>query len=1596
MSESSSRTLARLVWGLLRAGVYLVLAAAVLFVALTRTEVGRDRLRREVQSAFNERFAGELEIGRLQGTLLNEVRASNLRLRDNSGRLVATIDSVAGTPAWGQLFAAKLSVQSLTLIGPHLSLHRRADGTWNAAHALRRTAPTAGPGSLFDVSLLNVTVRDGRVSTSRDGDAPASVRQRWLFDYTRSALDQVQLQGSVRWTDTRRTVDLEALSLRLPEQALTLQSAQATLTKRGARWAVDPVSVRLGNTALRARGTVQLPADSTATPEVELELAESRLDHDQLRRLVPRLPLRNEVTVEGRVGGTLDRFVVNRLAVAHGRSRLAAEGTAFGLPDSLSVDAQLLESRLRPADVRSVWPGAPLDRVDAIGPVTLSASVRGLVEWQDRPRPAFDLDGTLSAAGRPGAVRGTLDVARTATGPLRYAGRVEADSLDLAPLAGTSRLDSRLTGSAQVEGTGTSFAALTGTLTARLSDSRVGPRRVAQADLQLAADQQTVQGEVVLQQPAGGTLSLNGTVDAQGPTPRYDLTATTQRFDLAGAHTALPRSRLNALLTVDGRGRTWNSMAGTATLSVGASQLGAGDSSRTLPAHEASLTLADPASAAPRLTLDGTIASATVEGQPLHPALRASARRWQRAFGAALREEWAAAARPGPAPSAPSASTDDDRIALPAPLRLEGTLSIHRMDLLKRWWPDAPDQSDRLRATTRLTLGPDTVSTAGTVQAAHLRAGARRVDSLEASYQLSAARGPNLLGRLTTAVSARADTLRLGARSLVGPSARLTLLNGTGTLDAQAEGLGRTGPFRLRSDVRLNGGLAFRITDLYAGVGENAWQTQRPGRVTLRRTAVTVDSLALRSSRPRTRTDQQLLLHGTLSDAAADTLHAEMTDVLLYPVGEMASLPRPLGGRLNGMVAVTGGWAQPQVRSAFTVDRLTFDRRVLGDLRVQTRLRPDTPDLQLDAALRPSADSMGGLDGPALVPGGPRRIEESRLDVTGRVRLPGLVAADTAATDPLDLRVRVDRADLFFFEYIFEETLAQVRGYTAGTIHIGGRFRKPLFDANMEVRDGRFRLPKFGLAYGISGGVDVDRRGIHLGEVSVTDDGGSATITGSVLFNEYRYFSFDLSGELDEISVIDVEDAEDLPFYGTIRASGPASLTGPLQDATLRSAGARTTPESELFIPVSEGEVEDGSGFIVFADSTGQIPDLRDLTRRDNILSDRPAGEPTFLDGLEIDINVLAPEESTVNLVFDPVVGDVVTAVGSGRVQLQRQEGEFFVYGDFNVSGGTYLFTAGEVFVRRFNINEGTIRWDGPPTNALLDLKADYRTRASPAGLPGYGDDSGRIPVRVNLDIGGRVETPRVDLGLALVRDERNSLVGSQTLDAILNQSDRTTEYATSVLLTNTFLLTTESFTGPSGSGNGEGGTSGNLNTAGRTLAFNSVSQLVASQLNRYLGAALPNVDLNFGVQGENPSDLDLIYGVALRLLNERLVIRGEGIYTGDDPDSQEAQGPQGEFVVELRLSQRVSVEAFYRRSGDELTQGQTLTSSTGAGLSYQTEFSTWRELWRRLFGWLFRDDEPDAPAPPPPSNPPSDSTVADPVARRDTSAASPAPAPLP
>ena len=1565
-----------------------VFVGVVAVVALTRTEVGRQAVRDQVEAAFNQRFQGRLSIGALRGTLLGTFVADDVEISGPNGTSVATIDSVRAVPQWLPLLTAEIAARRLTLYGPHLRLQRDSSGTWSAPRAFQPADPSARSGlrARFNLAVAAVRVEDGAVTTRRRGRAPPIVDTGWLFDYTRMQVRELSLRASARRTGSAGALVIDTASFSLPGLHPAPVRLQGRVQRTSGGWALSNAALSLGTTRVEGRAALQGPAAAPSAPAVSLRLAPSRIDLDALQTFVPRLPVQKVVTVEGALRGTLQQLDTSGLTMQHAASSATLAGRLERTPEAFAMDLTLQQSSVRLRDVRAVWPGLP-KRITRFWPRSSSAGqglagVRGsltgrLARTGSASTPAeIDLTATLDVQSPHGGVRGSLRVAREPAGtggndPLQYRAALYPDSLTLAPFVDAPTLTSTLTGRVVAEGRGTALDDAQGTLRLDLRSSVVAGRPLANATGRVAVNGRRVEGRLSVTQPGGGRAVVEGTAAQVGTArPRYDAEAMSTNLDLSRLAAALPSTALNGRVVVRGvvPGAAEAFSRGTIAVDIDSSTLQRGDSTVALPPHTATARLTRPArqdSSGPRgrLTVTGSVGRLTLDAPRQESVLWAAARAWAQGLRRAYHRE-RNKPPPGspvpllsPTPHARTASAPTlEGLQGPAgapPVHATATLQLHRPDIVHAWWSAFPERTRALTARARLALTPDSIRLSGEISADSLQDDSPqrlRGRAVRLAYEVASRLGAPLLRGTRATVRGTAEQMTRRGTTLKRPSIALRLQRRTGALRLAADRIGVIDSLHLASRVRISPqSNELRIQNASFTLNDAAWTTAAPASLHAYADRLVVGRLRIQRAHPQMPSLQRVEVNGTLSAAPTDTLTIAAENVYLPPLSRSLSLPNVIGGSLNATVDLRSALREPRISTTLAVRRLSYDRRVLGHMRLHGTYAMESSILAVHGHLQAPAQSTGPLPGPALMPGAVRSIEPNQLSLRGTVHLPTALGPPPSPPNALDLSVDIERADLFFFRYIFEERVSRVRGHTAGRLHIGGSLRDPVFDADLEIVDGGVTLPLFGLRYQAEGPVQVDRRGIHINRLVVEDDDGRGTVEGSILFNDYQYFSFDLAAQLEGLTVINVSQARDLPFYGTIRGSGPLRLTGPLSDATLRSTAARTTPDSELFIPVTAEVAQEESGFIVFADSTSSAALKTRVSRRQNILADRPEGVPSFVEGLNLDLNVTAPEASTVHLVFDPVVGDVVTVVGRGRIQLQRTEGDFSVYGRFRATSGTYLFTAGEVFVRRFSIAAGTITWDGDPTNARLDLNAEYRTRATPSGLPGFQDVQGRIPVTVLLDITGRVATPRVDLGLSLTRSEQRNLVGSESLDAILNQPARTTEYATSVLLTNTFLLTTESISAPSG--RPPDASDNRLATAGNQLAFNSVSQLVSSQLNRYLGKALPNVDLNFGLQGENPDDLDLIYGVALRLLNERLIIRGEGIYTNDDTQTRPAEGPRGEVVVEVRLSPSVSAKVFYRRDGDDLTRNRSLTSSRGVGVSYQTRFSSWRSLLGELRG---------------------------------------------
>ncbi|MCH8276001.1 MAG: translocation/assembly module TamB domain-containing protein [Bacteroidetes bacterium] len=1541
-----------------------VLFLFLAFFAATRTQIGRDQLSRQIERAFNNTYKGELRIGRLTGNLLNTLYARDISLTDPDGLTIATIDSVVVEPRWSDLLRYEFSVRSISIHRPILNINLQEDGGWNLARALeRQTEDSSSTGSAWTFRSAMLTLHDGVLISTNAGSLPVLVSSGDVFDFTNAKIDGIDFEARIDWESETPQIDILGFSGELIDSGFRIVGGRSQFLVEDDRISINELEIGIGESSLLMSGFIdRLRTDSTKSwldMPFLINLEPTPLSFDELKFLFPNLPLSGSATLSAHVQGPISDLTVSWLRIRGENSELELAGTLHGLPDYISYQISVAAARLDPEEMRAWLPGVSFLKSLQFDSLGVEGYADGVVQLRTQP-PTIRLAGNVDIVSDHGDLSTEFELAGPIGDSLSFVLGLTADNLNLAFWTGKSDLTSHITGSIRTVGRGVDPRRLTAEAQAWLYDLRIGPSRIASLTMsgRTSAGIFSSDFEAVL---AEGSLILKAEGAFGDGTPSYSLKLNADGADIGPllGNDSL-RTWLNLQASLLGSGLTDDRLSAEFELQFDSSQVILGRRVSVIEPHSIELIVRDAASDLPRISLMGDVAEIDVSGDMNFSVLSALASAWGQAIRMAVLRE-----------SDKSLYTSDQmdtgleefretvlwetaRVLLTdegftEPVKLHASGNVFGLHFVSNYWPTLPYFDSVGWIDVALQLDDELLRLNAQIEADSIRFGTARLAGTIVTGNFEAAREPSIEQSVRASLRIRSDSMSIGGQRIMKPEFAFDFADRSGILSFASPGTGRVDSVNVRASISLleNGNqITIDRLDVQACAAE--WRLDGQPRIDVFKDAIVVNDAVLRQHRYEAPTGQQIRAYGTLSDQAVDTLHFAADAIVLHEMWNYLTFSPHLGGFLDAKLAITGGGDRPSVAGEINVEQFSLDERILGNLSLSSNFIPGSTDVNVRLLLTPADTSaekvIFGTDEPAA-------MVDNDLVISGMLRLPGVRPDGTQ--DPGEYRLGVDvrRVDMFFIEYIFSDT-DNVIGYADGGGTISGSFSEPIFDIDLEIHEGRLAIPAFNLDFSLTGEVQIAEEAIIIKRASLRDiTGGTAEITGNLFFNDYRFFTLDLNGELQDFQIMNVASSDDLPFYGFIWTSGSLTLDGPLYGASLRSANATTSANSELFIPVEETAAGTDDTFIVFSDSIGHIPDFRQLASRPFLLAKRPDAERRFIDALDMDLSILVPQGSTIHLVIDPLLGDVINAVSAGRVQLQRTQGEFFLYGALDVSGGDYLFTAGEVFVRRFSIDEGgTITWNGDPINATLDIPASYRTRASRAGLGGTSSDArGLIPLIVSLNISGTVQSPAVDLGLSIDRSNQNVLGDYQALEAQLNQPDRATEYATSVLLVNSFQLTTD-----------------NISTdSGGQLAFNSVSQLVSSQVNRFLNEALPNVDFSFGLQGENAQDLDVTYAVALRLLDERLIIRGEGVYqssrSGADDVSTSPEGLQGEFVVEVRLSPTVSVEVFFRREGDIL-ESTDLTNTAGAGLSYQTEFPTWRILWNKLFGWLTPDEKETEP----------------------------------
>jgi translocation and assembly module TamB len=1518
--------LTRVTFRLTAALVALLGVGAVVLLLLTQTQVGRDQVARQVEAQFAQQFEGTVSIGRLSGNLVWDLYGSGVEVRDPQGRVVLSADSVILQPRWTSLFSSRLELRRVTLIRPRIELVHEESG-WNLATAFAgRHAPRLDDGRPLDLSAAAIRIVDGFVITRNEAHLPDAVASGAIFDYTSASLDQLNARLAIDFRGADRRLRIRSLSGHLSEGELHVRDLRGLLQFGDDRLAVDGARLRLTDSSLEGSGQYH-----AASGALRSTFTAANLDPRELRHLVPQYPLAAPVRVAGRLSGYSHDLTVHRLALASGESQVRLAGTVAGLPQAARFDVRAetagavgsdIDALLALADAPLAQLGTVRGTADASGGIALGGNGRWHVE------SAVDLSSDA------GDVRGAIDLSRQPGAPLAYHVDAVVRNLNPARLADGAPAGS-VAGRLTIDGRGLTRDGARLEAGVALGPSRLADRSWdALAGTFTLADGQLV-GRAAMQ--TAGRLTVDATADLN--LGSYDVTLTAEELDLRALLPAAPPTSLTGEAALTARGASLDGLVADLDFQLRNATATVADSTWHLPEDAVHVAVRPAGDSNARFHLSTEALSIRAGGTFDWSHVIALGEQWGDHVAETVRRDLLPSMRQPPA-GPPTAARQ--RGAPRPDQHVQLAVTAHAHHALRPWIADLAPGS---LIFADAHIGSDSLRLQFSADAPEIRIGTVRMAGARGDISLAAADGADLLARLALDADVRADTLVVNGGAPIRPELLLDYDPRERALGLRAHSLRASDSLFVSADARV-AVLAdrFRLGGTFAlDSPSERWHAPAT------EIDVFTDGFIFHqfdASRlwPDNGAQPHLRLAGTASGETSDTLRVVASELSVNEVLELLDLPLPFDGRAAADLLVTSALRSPSILGDAEVRDFTIWGDPSGTLVARSEIVPGRDGFEVDLRVRPDSAAA------------PIRND---FRLAGAVRFPGAHPDGSRDRGLLDLETSIDRLDLFIFNHLFPDIVAGSTGGADGSGSITGDWSYPVFEADLRIRDGHARVPAFNLELDATGRVTVDRRGIHLHNVRLADKlDGTGRVDGGILFNDYRFFSFDLLASMDRFEVIDVNRAQagTLPFYGHVRASGAASLTGPLHNAFLRSPDAVTTPDSRLYIPVTASGPAADFGFLTFADADGRVPEPE---VRQSLIAERPETERPFLDGLQMLLNVDAPAGSTVHLVFDPIIGDQINAVGSGRLQLSIREGEFQTFGTFEVDRGDYLFTAGDVFTRRFELERGgTLEWDGDPIDARLDLPATYRTRASLAGLGLAGvDERQRVPFIVRLDVGGYVSTPLVELSLELDEGGGRAMPASEALRRRLNEPDRQAEYATSVLLTNTFLLA------PSDGSSG-------FAEAADELLFTSLSELVSTRVNLFLNQALgaDNLDIALGVQqGVGQQDFDLTYGVALRLLDERLVIRGEGVYQQMETRAV-SEAFQGEVVVEVRVSDAVSVEVFYRREGELLLGGgiaSAPTGSYGAGVNYQTEFSSWGTLLRRLTGAGTEDDEPEPPARP-------------------------------
>ena len=513
------------------------------------------------------------------------------------------------------------------------------------------------------------------------------------------------------------------------------------------------------------------------------------------------------------------------------------------------------------------------------------------------------------------------------------------------------------------------------------------------------------------------------------------------------------------------------------------------------------------------------------------------------------------------------------------------------------------------------------------------------------------------------------------------------------------------------------------------------------------------------------------------------------------------------------------------------------------------------------------------------------------------------------------------------FSPLGEGVITNIRGDLFGSAKFTGDIDNPDFSGLLTLDNAGIAIPYLNVDYGFAQNsrVRLSKQSFNFEKINITDVARNtkATLDGAITHSFFKDWVLDLNVDTnnDRFLILDTPFEEEVLYYGTGFLNGFGRIFGPTKALTINVDG-KTAKGTSLKIPLSDVATVGDYSYIKFIEKEEVNPE-----NVQRVLEE--------IQGLEMEFNLDVTPDAEVEIVTDQKTGSSLKGTGEGLLLIRIDtKDKFEMFGDFVVVTGEFNYKFGGVINKTFKVKPGgTIVWDRDPLSAQLNMEAVYSLNANPAPLLENSGYTRRIPTDVVIQLTDELQSPEIDFSIEF--PGTSSIIQSE-LEYRLQDPQVEEKNAIFLLAQGTFVNEQSGINSQAVTGN--------------------LIQSASGLLNQVLSGGNDKFDLGLSYeQGIQDASTDIEtenrIGVTVSTqISDRILINGQArVPVGGATETVVT----GDFELQLLLNEEgtLSAKFFNRENEIQAFLGDRQGYTQGAGLSYEVDFNSFKELMQKMFG---------------------------------------------